>query len=111
MKFNVREVEFDFDDDYANGFKLTFEEEITLRDLALGIWEADDEDDLIEEITAASGWCIKSIDYDIQLKQWHTIPTIVHGMDYNNSITKEFHYELYNSLHRTSKQNQAESSV
>ena len=46
MKFNVREVEFDFDDDYANGFKLTFE----------------------EEITAASGWCIKSIDYDIQLK-------------------------------------------
>ncbi len=66
MKFNVREVEFDFDDDYANGFKLTFEEEITLRDLALGIWEADDEDDLIEEITSASGWCIKSIDYDIQ---------------------------------------------
>ena len=38
MKFNVREVEFDFDDDYANGFKLTFEEEITLRDLALGVW-------------------------------------------------------------------------
>ena len=36
MKFNVKEVEFDFDDDYANGFKLTFEEEITLRDLALG---------------------------------------------------------------------------
>ena len=26
------------------------------------------EDDMIEEITAASGWCIKSIDYDIQLK-------------------------------------------
>ena len=69
MKFNVREVEFDFDDDYANGFKLTFEEEIELRDLALGIWDADDEDDLIEEITAASGWCIKSIDYDIQLKE------------------------------------------
>jgi len=69
LKFNVREVEFDFDDDYANGFKLTFDEEIELRDLALGVWEADDEDDLIEEITAASGWCIKSIDYDIQLKE------------------------------------------
>ena len=68
MKFNVTEVEFDFDDDYANGFKLTFDEEIELRDLALGVWDADDEDDLIEEITAASGWCIKSIDYDIQLK-------------------------------------------
>ena len=34
----------------------------------LGVWEADNEDDLIEEITAAAGWCIKSIDYDIQLK-------------------------------------------
>ena len=69
MKFNVTEVEFDFDDDYAEESKLTFDEEIELRDLALGVWEADDEDDLIEEITAASGWCIKSIDYDIQLKE------------------------------------------
>ena len=69
MKFNVTEVEFDFDDDYAEESKLTFDEEIELRDLALGVWEADDEDDLVEEITAASGWCIKSIDYDIQLKE------------------------------------------
>ena len=68
MKFTVTEVEFDFDDDYANESKLTFDEEIELRDLALGVWEADDEDDLIEEITTASGWCIKSIDYEIQLK-------------------------------------------
>ena len=68
MKFDVTEVEFDFDDDYANGFKLTFDEEIELRDLTLGVWEADDEEDLIEEITSASGWCIKSIDYEIQLK-------------------------------------------
>ena len=69
MKYNVTEVEFDFDDDYAEESKLTFDEEIEIRDLALGIWEADDEDDLIEEITSASGWCIKSIDYDIQLKE------------------------------------------
>ena len=65
MKFNVTEVEFDFDLDYA---KLTFEEEIEIRDLALGVWDADDEDDLIEEVTTASGFCIKSIDYEIQLK-------------------------------------------
>jgi len=68
MKFNVTEVEFDFNDDYAEESKLTFDEEIEIRDLALGVWEADDEDDLIEEITASTGWCIKSIDYDIQLK-------------------------------------------
>ena len=68
MKFNVTEVEFDFDDDYAEESKLTFDEEIELRDLALGVWEAEDEDDLIEEVTTASGWCIKSIDYEVQLK-------------------------------------------
>ena len=68
MKFNVTEVEFDFDDDYTEESKLTFDEEIEIRDLALGVWDADDEDDLIEEVTTACGWCIKSIDYDIQLK-------------------------------------------
>jgi len=68
MKYNVTEVEFDFDDDYAEESKLTFDEEIEIRDLALGVWDAEDEDDLIEEITASTGWCIKSIDYDIQLK-------------------------------------------
>ncbi len=70
MKFNVTEVEFDFDDWYDRNWesKLTFDEEIEVRDLALGVWEADDEDDLIEEVTNASGWCIKSIDYEVQLK-------------------------------------------
>ena len=68
MKYNVTEVEFDFNDDYAEESKLTFDEEIEIRDLALGVWEADDEDDLLEEITTACGWCIKNIDYEIQLK-------------------------------------------
>ena len=68
MKFNVTEVEFDFDDDYAEESKLTFDEEIEIRDLALGVWDADDEDDLIEEVTTACGQCIKNIDYEIQLK-------------------------------------------
>ena len=70
MKFNVTEVEFDFDDWYDRNWesKLTFDEEIEIRDLALGVWEADDEDDLIEEVTTASGWCIKSIDYEVKLK-------------------------------------------
>ena len=69
-KFNVTDIEFDFDDGNDDeSYALTFDEEIALRDSALGVWEADNEDDLIEEITAAAGWCIKSIDYDIQLKQ------------------------------------------
>ena len=70
MKFNVTDIEFDFDDGNLNEeeYKLTFDEEIEIRDLALGVWDADDEDDLIEEITAASGWCVRNIDYEIQLK-------------------------------------------
>ena len=68
MKFNVTEVEFDLNDSLSEEYQLSFDDEIALRDDALGVWEADDEDDLIEEITAAAGWCIKSIDYDIQLK-------------------------------------------
>ena len=65
MKFNVTQIEFDFTDSQGS---ITFEDEIEARDLALGVWEADDEDDLIEEITSASGWCIQNIDYEIQLK-------------------------------------------
>ena len=70
MKYNVTDIEFDFDDGnlIEEEYKLTFDEEIEIRDLALGVWEAEDEDDLIEEVTTASGWCIKSIDYEVQLK-------------------------------------------
>ena len=69
MMYDVTDIEFDFDDGNDDeSYALTFDEEIAIRDSALGVWEADNEDDLIEEITAAAGWCIKSIDYDIQLK-------------------------------------------
>ena len=69
MMYDVTDIEFDFDDGNDDeSYALTFDEEIALRDSALGVWEADNEDDLIEEITSAAGWCIKSIDYDIQLK-------------------------------------------
>ena len=70
MKFNVTEIEFETD--LGTGIKeeyaISFEEEIALRDMALGIYEADDEDDLLEIITDGAGFCIKSIDYDILSK-------------------------------------------
>ena len=70
MKFLVTECEFDLNDDYdmSKDDRLNLNElQIELEDSTVGVWEADDEDDLIEEITTASGWCIKSIDYEIQL--------------------------------------------
>ena len=71
MKFNVTSCLFDLQDDYdmSKDDRLNFDElQVELEDLTVGIWEAHDEDDLIEEITTASGWCIKSIDYEVQLK-------------------------------------------
>ena len=59
MIFQVIDIEFDFD-----GENLHPEEMQDIIDDTVGqIWEADDEEDLVEEITAAIGWCIKSIDY------------------------------------------------
>ena len=71
MKFLVKSCEFDLKDDYdlSKDDRLNLDElQIELEDQTVGVWEADDEDDLIEEITSSSGWCIKSIDYEIQLK-------------------------------------------
>ena len=71
MKFLVKSCEFDLQDDYdlSKDDRLNLNElQIELEDQTVGVWDADDEDDLIEEITTASGWCIKSIDYEIQLK-------------------------------------------
>ena len=63
MKFNVKDIEFDLNDSLSEEYSLSFEEEIELQDSVLGICDALDEDDLIEQITDSTGWCIKSIDY------------------------------------------------
>ena len=71
MKFLVKSCEFDLQDDYdmSKDDRLNLDElQVELEDQTVGVWEADDEDDLIEEVTTAAGWCIKSIDYEIQLK-------------------------------------------
>jgi hypothetical protein len=61
MLFQVTEIEFDFDDDFPESFE---DEKYDIIAETIGhIWEADDEDDLVEEITCATGWCIKSIDF------------------------------------------------
>ena len=67
MQFQVTEIEFDFTDDLDDeALDVETQDEIYDEVLAT-IWEADDEDDLVEEITCATGWCIKSIDYRIIL--------------------------------------------
>ena len=64
MQFQVTQIEFDFDD----SFDVENYDQDVIDEVKATIWDADDEDDLIEEITSATGWCINSIDYRNILK-------------------------------------------
>ena len=66
MQFQVTEIQFDFTGclETHGSYELPEEEQKEVYDEVLGsFWEAVDGDDLIEEITAATGWFINSIDY------------------------------------------------
>jgi len=66
MTFQVTDIEFDTSDSV---YESTIEDVQGLYDDYIGtFWEAEDGDDLVEEITTASGYCIKSIDYRLILK-------------------------------------------
>ena len=70
MQFQITNISFDCsldDDDWTSKDQLETEE--MLPNAYIGtVWDADDEEDLIEEISCASGWCIESIDYRYVLK-------------------------------------------
>ena len=62
MQFRVTKINFDFEDD---NFELSpIEQQEVIEETLTTTWEAADEEDLVEEITNATGWCIKSIDYN-----------------------------------------------
>ena len=64
--YQVTDIEFDFVDSEG---ELAKDIQADILDDVLGtLWEADDEDDLIEEVTSAAGFCVKSIDYRHVLK-------------------------------------------
>lgn len=64
MKYIVNDILFDFAD---SCWELSEDEMIDITDDSLGFWEAEDDQDLIEEITNSTGYCIKSINYEIAL--------------------------------------------
>ena len=64
MNYRIIQIEFDFDDGFEDGI---YAQEIIDEVLAT-TWEASDADDLVEEITSSTGWCVKSIDYCYVLK-------------------------------------------
>tara|TARA_R100001594_G_scaffold107621_1_gene142242 strand:- start:286 stop:516 length:231 start_codon:yes stop_codon:yes gene_type:complete len=68
VKLLVTKIEFDFDDDdFVEWEGLSLDEQIAITNDNLGIWEVDNEDELVDKISDKSGWCIKSIDYTSNL--------------------------------------------
>ena len=63
MKLLVTKIEFDFNDDYDDDYSLTLDEQNSITNDNLGIWEVDNEDELVDKISDKSCWGIKSIDY------------------------------------------------
>ena len=63
MKLLVTQIEFDFNDSLSDDYSLTLDEQNAITNDNLGIWEVDNEDELVDKISDNSGWCIKSIDY------------------------------------------------
>ena len=58
MPYRITDIEFDFDDDIDEK-----EQDEIYEEVCGTSWIVDDEEDLVDEITNATGWCIKSIEY------------------------------------------------
>tara|TARA_B100000927_G_scaffold255562_1_gene222385 strand:+ start:654 stop:854 length:201 start_codon:yes stop_codon:yes gene_type:complete len=61
MKYRITEIDLDFDD--SIGELPDLEKQDVIDEVLATTWEANDADDLVEEITSITGWCIKTIDY------------------------------------------------
>ena len=61
MHYRITEINIDFEDD---NFELSpTEQQDVINDVMSTTWEASDADDLVEEITSATGFLVNSIDY------------------------------------------------
>ncbi len=60
MKFQITYVEFDFD---GEDEMTAYDQDITTAEVIGTIWDADDEDDLVEQVTDWAQWCVVSLNY------------------------------------------------
>ena len=67
MKLLVTQIEFDFNDSLSDEYSLSLDEQNSITNDNIGIWEVDNEDELVDKISDNSGWWIKSIDYTSNL--------------------------------------------
>ena len=65
MQFKITDIQFDcsLDSDDGTRWNQRVLERELREDYVGTVWEAANEEDLIDELTTASGWCINSIEY------------------------------------------------
>ena len=66
MQYRITEIDIDFEDD--NYELSSSEQKEIIDDVMSTTWEASDSEDLVEEITSVTGFCINSINYCYVLK-------------------------------------------
>ena len=64
MKFKVTDIEFDLTDAEDCGEDAEMLQEKLHFGYTKTSWDADDNDDLLDQISNKSGWCIKTIQYE-----------------------------------------------
>lgn len=62
MNFYVSAISFDFSD---SRYELSQDEKIDIIDDSLGLWRANSDEELINEITDSVGYCVNSIQYEV----------------------------------------------
>ena len=65
MFYKINSIQFDFTDDTPNFEPSVAYQECMIDEVKDHKWVAEDDDDLIEEITNCTGWCVQSIDYEV----------------------------------------------
>jgi len=64
MKFQITDIEFDLTEDCDEYIDTEMLQDQLQKAYTKTSWDADDHDDLLEQISDASGRCINSIEYE-----------------------------------------------
>ena len=70
MPYKIDSIEFDFEEnnDILRGTDEEWKEyqQMVIDDVLSTTWIVNDEEDLVDEISDVTGWCIKSIEYHLK---------------------------------------------
>lgn len=64
MKYQVTQIDFDLTEDCGEYIDTEMLQNQLQRAYTKTSWDADDHEDLLDQISNKSGWCINSIEYE-----------------------------------------------